>query len=152
VQDGLEKKEDVKMKRPDGVTVIAVWNFVQAFFLLIGVCSLLAIPVSGIFADIGDSTGEFWAYFGVTCGVIWLLITGIALVLAGWGLLGMKQWARWLTFVLAIFSLFAFPIGTVIGAVIIWYLLKGDVREAFEMAESGMLPEEAPPSEEVEEA
>jgi hypothetical protein len=48
--------------------------------------------------------------------------------------------------------LFAFPIGTVIGGVIIWYLLKGDVREAFEMAESAMVPEEAPPSEEVEEA
>jgi len=142
------------MKRPDGVTVIAVWYFVEAFFLLIGVCSLLALalPASGVFADIGDPTGEFWAYFGVTCGVIWLLISGIALVLAGWGLLGMKQWARWLAFVLAILSLFAFPIGTVIGGVIIWYLLKGDVREAFEMAENAMVPEEAPPSEEVEEA
>jgi hypothetical protein len=140
------------MKRPDGVTVIAVWYFVEAFFLLIGVCSLIAIPVSGIFADIGDSTGEFWAYFGVTCGVIWLLISGIALVLAGWGLLRMKQWARWLAFVLAIFGLFAFPIGTVIGAVIIWYLFKQDVREAFELEESGMLPEEEMASEVVEEA
>ncbi len=140
------------MKRPDGVTVIAVWNFVQAFFLLVGACYLLAIPVSGVFADIGDSTGEFWAYFGVTCGVIWFFISGIALILAGWGLLRLKQWARWLTFVLAIFGLFAFPIGTVIGAVIIWYLLKGDVREAFEMAESAMLPQEAPPGEVVEEA
>lgn len=140
------------MKRPDGVTVIAVWYFVEAFFLLVGVCSLLALPVSGVFADIGDPTGEFWAYFGVTCGVIWLLISGIALVLAGWGLLRMKQWARWLAFVLAIFGLFAFPIGTVIGAVIIWYLLKEDVREAFEMAESAIVPEEAPPGEVVEEA
>ena len=137
------------MKRPDGVTVIAVWYFVEAFFLLVGVCSLLAIPVSGVFADIGDPTGEFWAVFGITCGVIWLLISGIALVLAGWGLLRMKQWARWLAFVLAIFGLFAFPIGTVIGAVIIWYLLKGDVREAFERAESAMLPEGASPGEEA---
>ena len=137
------------MKRPDGVTVIAVWYFVEAFFLLVGVCSLLAIPVSGVFADIGDPTGEFWAVFGITCGVIWLLISGIALVLAGWGLLRMKQWARWLAFVLAIFGLFAFPIGTVIGAVIIWYLLKEDVREAFERAESAMPPAEASPGEEA---
>jgi hypothetical protein len=110
------------------------------------------IPLSGVFGEIRDPIGEFWAAFGVTCGVIWLLITGIALVLSGWGLLRMKQWARWLAFVLAIFSLFAFPIGTVIGALIIWYLLKDDVREAFEMAESTMLPEEAPPSEEAESA
>ena len=139
------------MKRPDGVTVIAVWYFVEAFFLLIGFCAVLAVPISGVFGEIGDPIGEFWAYFGVTCGAIWLLVSGVALVLAGWGLLGMKQWARWLAFVLAILGLFAFPIGTVIGVVIIWYLLKQDVREAFEMAEGAMLPEEEPPSEGVEE-
>lgn len=132
------------MKRPDGITVIAVWHFVQAFFLLIGACTLLAIPASGVFAEIGDPIGEFWAGFGVTCGVIWLLITGVALVLSGWGLLKMKQWGRWLAFVLAIFGLFAFPIGTVIGGLIIWYLLKEDTREAFEIAEGEMLMEELP--------
>lgn len=139
------------MKRPDGITVIAVWHFVQAFFLLIGACTLLAIPASGVFAEIGDPIGEFWAGFGVTCGVIWLLITGVALVLSGWGLLKMKQWGRWLAFVLAIFGLLAFPIGTVIGALIIWYLLKEDIREAFEMAEGEMLMVE-PPGEEGESA
>jgi uncharacterized Tic20 family protein len=147
----MQKKENVDMKRPDGITVIAVWHFVQAFFLLIGACTLLAIPASGVFAEIGDPIGEFWAGFGVTCGVIWLLITGVALVLSGWGLLKMKQWGRWLAFVLAIFGLLAFPIGTVIGALIIWYLLKEDIREAFEMAEGEMLMVE-PPGEEGESA
>ncbi|UCD43504.1 MAG: hypothetical protein JSV69_07905 [Chloroflexota bacterium] len=137
------------MKRPDGITVIAVWHFVQALFILIGACSLLAIPLSGVFGEINDPIGEFWAGFGVTCGVVWLLVMGVALVLSGWGLLRMKQWARWLTFVLAIFGLFAFPVGTVIGALIIWYLLKEDTREAFEAAEGGMLPDEAFPVEEV---
>lgn len=140
------------MKRPEGITIIAVWHFVQAFFLLIGVCALLAVPISGVFGEINDPIGEFWAGFGVTCGVVWLLITGIALVLSGWGLLRLKQWARWLTFVLAIFSLFAFPFGTVIGAVIIWYLLKDETRDAFEAAEIGMLAEEEPPMEEGEAA
>jgi hypothetical protein len=140
------------MKRPDGITVIAVWHFVQAFFILIGACSLLAIPLSGVFGEINDPIGEFWAGFGVTCGVVWLLVMGVALVLSGWGLLRMKQWARWLTFVLAIFGLFAFPIGTIIGALIIWYLLKEDTREAFEAAEGGMFLDEAPPVEEGESA
>jgi hypothetical protein len=35
----------------------------------------------------------------------------------------------------------------VIGALIIWYLLKDDVREAFDMAEGDLLPEDAAPSE-----
>jgi hypothetical protein len=39
-----------------------------------------------------------------------------------------------LAIVLAILGLFAFPVGTVIGVLIIWYLLKEDVRQAFELA------------------
>jgi hypothetical protein len=140
------------MKRPDGITVIAVWFFVEAFFMLTGVCSLIALLISPVFGEINDPIGEFWFGFGLTCGLIWLLLTGIALVLSGWGLLRLKQWARWLAFVLAIFSLFAFPIGTVIGGVIIWYLLKEETRDVFEAAETGMFPEEAPPVEEGESA
>ena len=138
------------MKRPDGVTAIAVWYFVDAFFILMIACTLIALPFSGVFDDIGDSTGEFWANFGVTCGVVFVLLSAIAALLAGLGLLRMKQWARWLAFILAIFGLFAFPIGTVIGALIIWYLLKDDVREAFDAAEEALVIEAAPPGEEVE--
>jgi len=138
------------MKRPDGVTAIAVWYFVEAFFTLMIACTLIAIPFSGVFSDIGDPTGEFFATFGLTCGVVFVLLMAIAALLAGWGLLRMKQWARWLAFILAIFSLFAFPIGTVIGALIIWYLLKDDVREAFEAAEDAMVLEAVPPGDEVE--
>ena len=135
------------MKRPDGVTAIAVWYFVEAFFALTMACMLIAIPFSGLYDDIGDPIGEFWVSFTVTCGVVYVLIMAIALLFAGWGLLRMKEWARWLAVILGIFSLFAFPIGTVIGVLIIWYLLKEDVREAFDMAKGGMLPEPAEPIE-----
>ena len=138
------------MKRPDGVTAIAVWFFVEAFLTLMIACTLIAIPFSGVFSDIGDSTGEFWATFGLTCMVVFVLVQAIALLLAGWGLRRMKGWARWLAFILSIFGLFAFPIGTVIGALIIWYLIKDDVREAFEAAEDGMMLETVPPTDEVE--
>ncbi len=55
-------------------------------------------------------------------------------VITGWGLLGLKGWARWLSIVMAALSLLAFPIGTIIGVLIIWYLLKDEVRQAFEAA------------------
>ena len=138
------------MKRPDGVTAIAVWYFVEAFFALTMACILIAIPLSGVYEDIGDPIGEFWVSFTVICDVAYVLVMAIALLLSGWGLLRMRGWARWLAFVLAIFSLFAFPIGTVIGALIIWYLLKEDVREAFETAEDAMYLEPPPPLEEVD--
>ena len=131
------------MKRPDGVTAIAVWFFVDALLLLFFACLLVAIPASGVIDEINDPIGEFWVIFSLTCGVIFILLSGFLSVMAGWGLLRLKQWARWLSIILGIFSLFAFPIGTVIGALIIWYLLKEDVREAFDMAEGGLLPEDA---------
>ena len=135
------------MKRPDGVTAIAVWFFLDALFVLFMACLLVAIPVSGVINEINDPIGEFWVVFSLTCGVIFILLSGILAVLAGWGLLRMKEWARWLGVILGIFSLFAFPVGTVIGALIIWYLLKEDVREAFDMGGEGMLPEPVVPAE-----
>ena len=111
----------------------------------------MAVPFSGVINEIRDPIGEFWVYFGTTCLVVLGLFFGLALVFAGWGLLRMKQWARWLAFVLAIISLFFFPIGTVVGALIIWYLLKGDVNEAFEKAAEEVFPEMEPVSEEAEE-
>ena len=129
------------MKRPDGVTAIAVWFFVDALLMLIFACILLAIPFSGVIDEINDPIGEFWVVFTVTCGVIFILLSGVLSVIAGWGLLIMKEWARWLAIILGVFSLFAFPIGTVIGVLIIWYLLKEDVREAFKMEAGEPLPD-----------
>jgi hypothetical protein len=137
------------MKRPDGVTAIAVWFFVEALFVLFMVCMLMAIPASGVIDEINDPIGEFWVVFSLTCGVIFMLISGFLSVLAGWGLLRMKEWARWLGVILGIFSLFAFPIGTVIGALIIWYLLKEDTREAFDMVDDDLIPEKTVPDEPI---
>jgi hypothetical protein len=138
------------MRRPEGITAISVCYFVEAAFLLFGSCGLIAI-LYGVLVAIGnDATAQIWTSFGMLCGVAFLVLAGVALVVAGWGLLGMKSWARWLAFILAIINLFAFPIGTVIGALIIWYLLKDDVQEAFEAAEEAMVMEELPPVEEVE--
>jgi hypothetical protein len=131
------------MKRPDGVTAIAVWFFVDAILLLLFTCILIAIPTSGAIGEINDPVGEFFVVFFLTCSVIFILLFGILSVFAGWGLLRIKEWARWLSIVIGFFSLFAFPAGTIIGALIIWYLLKADVREVFDMAESGVIPAES---------
>ena len=136
------------MKRPDGVTTIAVWYFIDAAFTFMIACTIVVV-LAGIFSAIGDPTGQFWASFGMLCATVFIGAMGIALVAAGWGLLQMKQWARWLAFILAIFTLILFPIGTVIGGLIIWYLLKDDVREAFEEAEGYMPAELLPADEEI---
>ena len=119
------------MKRPDGVTVIAIYEFLSAIPGLIGMCAFAVFAIPGLLSGKGGAD----VAIGLVIAMFVLLLVGggtLLSVIAGWGLLGLKGWARWLAIVLAALGLLAFPIGTVIGALIIWYLLKEEVRQAFE--------------------
>lgn len=63
-------------------------------------------------------------------GAIALLI-GILYAIAGLGLWKLKPWARIIAIILAIISLLNFPVGTAIGIIVLWYLFKAEIKEAF---------------------
>ena len=60
-----------------------------------------------------------------------LFICLAANVAAGWALLKMQEWGRWLAIALAVLSLPGFPVGTAIGGLSLWYLLQPEVKDAF---------------------
>ena len=120
------------MRRPDGVTVIAIYELFTGAIGLLGGCAILVFAVLPVVFSVSDATGLFWALFGLGIALILALASGIVSVIVGWGLLQLMPWARWAAIVLAIFGLLAFPIGTIVGALVIWYLLKDEVRLAFE--------------------
>jgi hypothetical protein len=143
------------MGRPTGVTVLAILYFIGA-----GLCVLggIAMFVGGGFmatlanqGQAGSAGGAaFLAGMGAFAGVL-ILVFGAIYALLGWGLLKLKNWARIITIVLlgisiafqllgllttlAHFSVVAF-IWTVfwlaVDALIIWYLLKPEVKAAFQ--------------------
>jgi hypothetical protein len=131
------------MNRPTGVTVIAVLYFVGAAFF---VCIGLAFIVGGAaFASVlADRTGVSAAVFA-GAGIflsIFLFIFAAFHALVGWGLLGLKEWARIVAIVLAAFgalggafALFHFsPMGIIrlaISGWMIWYLVQPRVVAAF---------------------
>lgn len=122
------------MKRPEGVSLVALYFFAMSIPSLIGSCCLLA---GAITAGVSVPDFEFGALAGITAMVIVLILAfglGILFFTTGLGLWGMRTWARWLAVVISILSLLAFPIGTIIGALTIWYLFKTEVRAAFEQA------------------
>ncbi len=119
--------------RPDGVTAIAVYYFLVALFNLLGACAIIAFPIAAIIQE-NSGSDLYFPLISLSFGLCATLILAILAIVAGWGLLRMAGWARWLAFALAIISLLFFPIGTIVGAITIWYLLKADVREAFEAA------------------
>lgn len=76
------------------------------------------------------------AIVGITGTFVSLLLGGMSLLqlVAGWGLLGRKSWARILTIVLGVISLIRFPLGTALGIYTLWVLMSKDGAAQFETA------------------
>ena len=119
------------MKRPDLLILVAIWAFLSAFLYLIGVAAI------AIFA-FPEALGYGWgpsdpaAIFGMSIGMIILLCCGGLSLAGGIGLLQGKSWGRIIGFVVAVLSLFWFPVGTAIGVLVIIYLARPEVKDHFE--------------------
>ena len=131
------------MKRPDLLVLIAVWMFLSAFGILIGIA---AVSCMFFFTSPWMWWGpEMWNGWGMwdmpQMGGIALVALGIALLvmvayfvlalMGGIGLLKGREWGRILSIVHAALSLFSVPVGTVIGILILIYLTKTEVQEYF---------------------
>ena len=119
------------MKRPDLLLLVAIWAFLSAFLYLIGIVaiSVFAFPEALGFrygpANVGSIFGLSIAIFVLLCCV------GLSLA-GGIGILKAKSWGRIISIVVAVLSCFWFPVGTVIGVLVIMYLARPEVRAYFE--------------------
>ena len=125
----MTEKSVMKTARPDLVTVIAAYRFVVAALMLL----LVAMLGIGLLAVVLNTSGDelLIASISISVGILIVLAILVANVAAGWGLLALKGWARWLVVVMAVLSLANVPIGTVTGALQLWYLFTPEAKEAF---------------------
>ena len=114
-------------ERNNLLKLIAVWAFLTAATALITiyivVYELWLYPEEGAPGDL----------FGVALIVALLAFFGLA-VAAGVGVLKVKRWGRIVAIIHAALSLINMPIGTVIGALILVYMLKPQTKEYFKAA------------------
>jgi len=102
--------------------MVVGWLHVLESILYIGGALLLMVFFSGLGMMADDPEA-----FGILtivgfCSSGFLLLFGVPIALAGWGLLAGKPWSRVLAMVLAILGLFLFPIGTIVGIYVLWVL------------------------------
>ena len=71
-----------------------------------------------------------WLGIFAAIGVLWAL-TGLAGILAGWGLLDRQPWARMLAIVLGCIALIHVPFGTALGIYTLWVLLPAESEEEY---------------------
>ena len=124
------------------VKVLAVLFIV---FSALGVlCAIALLAVFGASAGIVGATAEpneaalaipiiGLAGMGL---VIFLLIVSLPGLIAGFGLLNLKPWARILAIVLCAINLVNIPIGTIFGAYGLWVLLNKDTEQIFAVPNS----------------
>jgi uncharacterized membrane protein (UPF0136 family) len=114
-------------------THIKVLAWLHIVFGLFGALAAVAILGGTMFgaAFAGSLTGSLIA--GVTGGFISIFVGAMAALqlIAGWGLLQRKPWARILTIVLGVISLIRFPWGTALGIYTLWVLLSKDGAAQF---------------------
>src|SRR5215468_3422012 len=143
------------MNRPVGVTIIAILVLIGAAFCILGGIGMMF--GGGMLATImsqqqaqGSAAGAgVLAGLGAVGGIV-MLVIAVLYLLVGIGLWKLKNWARLVTVILTaigavfqlfilvtlllhfnIFSVMVTAVVLAIQALIIWYLLRADVKAAF---------------------
>jgi len=140
-----------ELVRPTGISLLAVYHYLVAVFLALLGCGLF---VGGkVISMLGGAEGVMLPRTGFLIGVVGgsiFLVFALVHVSAGYGVWSMQNWGRVLAIILAVISLvFALPgllltavmmhfffgslriLRIVISALIIWYLLKPEVKALF---------------------
>lgn len=97
--------------------------------LLVGAFLLMFLPALG--AAAGDP--EAATVLGILGPAFCFFLVAISLpgLLAGYGLLKRRSWARVLAIVVSIFKLVNFPIGTAVGGYTLWVLFQDSAADYF---------------------
>ncbi|HJN46660.1 MAG TPA: hypothetical protein QF572_21055 [Vicinamibacterales bacterium] len=120
--------------RPDKVTLVAVWFGISAAISLFLLAAMLVIFPAVIFPEVADDPDRGILYFAFSFGIFLFGGFGVLDIAAVVGVLRLREWGRWLAMVLAIMGLLFIPIGTIVGVLIIRYLLSDEATRVFGVA------------------
>ncbi len=105
-----------------------LWGAMGALALLVAI-ALVALG-SGLAAMDDPEAGFVLGIIG-TVFIMFAAIASLPNLIAGWGLLKYREWARILTIVLCFLNLPAFPFGTALGGYGLWVLFQDEAIALF---------------------
>ena len=100
------------------------------FMLFIGLVVFFILIGAGLLSADGEAMSILAVVGTVVLGI--MVVISIPGIIAGWGLLKRKSWARILALVIGVLSLMNIPFGTILGVYTLWaLLLHEDASEYF---------------------
>ena len=120
------------------VKILAAFHIVFGCLGLVGAFGIL-IVFGGAASAVGFALSkdpDAWValpILGIIGSVLLLLVLALSLpgIVAGWGLLKLRPWARILTIVLSVLHLINIPFGTVLAIYGLWVLLSRETEPLF---------------------
>ena len=114
-------------------THIKILGWLHIVFGVFGLFIALAVFGGSMFGAMFAGSMANSAIVGVAGGFVALFIAALSVpgVIAGYGLLTRKPWARILAIILGVISLIRFPWGTALGIYTLWVLLSKDGAAQF---------------------
>lgn len=116
-------------------------KILSILFMILGALGLLAAVImlitgAGAAAAIGAQAGTdpdaakgaMAAGGCMTAVAIFVGVLSLPSILAGWGLMKRKSWARVLAIIVSILSLPSFPLGTAIGVYGLWVMFNDETK------------------------
>jgi len=116
------------VETPQGVKISAYLFFAAAVLNLLFFCG--ALGAAGLLATSPDPDAAGFAGLAVMVSCLSFLFI-ILYAAVGYGLLQVKSWARIAAIVLAILVLCNFPIGTIIGGIVLYFMFQEEAQQAF---------------------
>ncbi len=123
----------------DHVRILAYLHIVFGSLGTIGAVIVLVVfgGIAGIVGATNPGDPDAWHIAMPILGIVGLVISAFVLLLslpgiiAGFGLLRFRPWARLLTIVLSALNLLSVPIGTALGIYGLWVLLQPETERLF---------------------
>lgn len=120
------------------VKVLGVLFIVFGALGVLGALGIMAIfgGAAGIVGSTAEGEDAMVAIpiIGLTASFLMIFLLAVSLpgLIAGFGLLSFKSWARILAIVLCAINLINFPFGTILGAYGLWVLLSKETERLFD--------------------
>ncbi len=101
--------------------------------LAFGSSMVLGMVAAAVASQGGEDAAVGAGILGLTSGAVFIFFLCLAIpsMLAGWGLLSFKPWARILAIVLSVIGLINIPIGTMVGIYGLWVLFNKETETLF---------------------